>query len=78
MRRSRPRLAASGHEKENASKEATPAIDKVNIPTDLLRTFIAIHELGSFTKTAQLLELTQPAVSAQMKRLEFAYRRRSH
>jgi DNA-binding transcriptional LysR family regulator len=70
MRRSRPHLAASGLEKENVSKEAPPAIDKVNIPTDLLRTFIAIHELGSFTKTAQLLELTQPAVSAQMKRLE--------
>src|SRR3954447_8656612 len=70
MRRSRPHLAASGLEKENVSKEAPSAIDKVNIPTDLLRTFIAIHELGSFTKTAQLLELTQPAVSAQMKRLE--------
>jgi DNA-binding transcriptional LysR family regulator len=70
MRRSRPRLAASGLDKENLGKEAPPAIDKVNIPTDLLRTFIAIHELGSFTKTAQLLELTQPAVSAQMKRLE--------
>jgi DNA-binding transcriptional LysR family regulator len=70
MRRSRPRLAASGPDKANVGTEAPRPIDKVNIPTDLLRTFIAIHELGSFTKTAQLLELTQPAVSAQMKRLE--------
>ena len=29
-----------------------------NIPTDLLRTFVAICELGSFTKTAHLLDLT--------------------
>jgi DNA-binding transcriptional LysR family regulator len=43
---------------------------KTNIPTDLLRTFVAICELGSFTKTAHLLDLTQPAVSAHMRRLE--------
>lgn len=43
---------------------------KANIPTDLLRTFVAICELGSFTKTANLLDLTQPAVSAHMRRLE--------
>ncbi len=43
---------------------------KGNIPTDLLRTFVAICELGSFTKTAHLLDLTQPAVSAHMRRLE--------
>src|SRR5258707_8290263 len=41
-----------------------------NIPTDLLRTFVAICELGSFTKAAHLFELTQPAVSAHMRRLE--------
>jgi DNA-binding transcriptional LysR family regulator len=44
--------------------------DKTNIPTDLLRTFVAIYELGSFTKAAQQFELTQPAVSSHMKRLE--------
>src|SRR5215470_14586246 len=43
---------------------------RTNIPTDLLRTFVAICELGSFTKTANLLDLTQPAVSAHMRRLE--------
>jgi len=70
MRRARTRVAASGPDRENAGKRARSAIDITNIPTDLLRTFVAIHELGSFTKTAQLVELTQPAVSAQMKRLE--------
>jgi len=35
-----------------------------------LRTFVAICELGSFTKAAHLFELTQPAVSAHMRRLE--------
>jgi DNA-binding transcriptional LysR family regulator len=44
--------------------------DKINIPTDLLRTFVAIYQLGSFTKAAHLFELTQPAVSAHMKKLE--------
>jgi DNA-binding transcriptional LysR family regulator len=40
------------------------------IPTELLRTFIAVYELGSFTKAAHLLEISQPAVSAQMRKLE--------
>jgi DNA-binding transcriptional LysR family regulator len=44
--------------------------DRINIPTDLLRTFVAIYQLGSFTKAAHLFELTQPAVSAHMKKLE--------
>src|SRR5882757_9466619 len=42
----------------------------INIPTELLRTFVAIYELGSFTKAAQLFDLTQPAVSAHMRKLE--------
>jgi DNA-binding transcriptional LysR family regulator len=45
-------------------------VDKINIPTDLLRTFVAICELGSFTKAAHQFNLTQPAVSAHMRRLE--------
>jgi DNA-binding transcriptional LysR family regulator len=40
------------------------------IPTELLRSFIAISEHGSFTKAAEELSLTQPAISAQMKRLQ--------
>src|SRR5437868_5387207 len=41
-----------------------------NIPTELLRTLIAVVELRSFTKAAQSLGITQPAVSAQIKRLQ--------
>jgi len=44
--------------------------DKINIPIELLRSFVAIQELGSFTKAAASLELTQPAISAQIKRLQ--------
>jgi len=42
-----------------------------NIPTDLLRTFVAVVDLRSFTKAAVSLGVTQPAVSAQIKRLQF-------
>jgi DNA-binding transcriptional LysR family regulator len=41
-----------------------------NIPTDLLRTFVAVVDLLSFTKAAGKLGVTQPAVSAQIKRLQ--------
>jgi DNA-binding transcriptional LysR family regulator len=42
-----------------------------NIPTDLLRTLIAVVDQRSFTKAAARLGVTQPAVSAQIKRLQF-------
>ncbi|MDO8877263.1 MAG: LysR family transcriptional regulator [Pseudolabrys sp.] len=42
-----------------------------NIPTDLLRTFVAVVDMRSFTKAANSLGVTQPAVSAQIKRLQF-------
>jgi DNA-binding transcriptional LysR family regulator len=42
-----------------------------NIPTDLLRTLVAVVDLRSFTKAAAKLGVTQPAVSAQIKRLQF-------
>jgi DNA-binding transcriptional LysR family regulator len=41
-----------------------------NIPTELLRTLIAVVDLRSFTKAAHSLGVTQPAVSAQIKRLQ--------
>jgi DNA-binding transcriptional LysR family regulator len=41
-----------------------------NIPTELLRTLVAVVDLRSFTKAAQSLDITQPAVSAQIKRLQ--------
>jgi len=40
------------------------------IPTELLRSFIAISEHGSFTKAAEELGMTQAAVSYQVKLLE--------
>ncbi len=42
-----------------------------NIPTDLLRTLVAVVDLRSFTKAAVMLGMSQPAVSAQIKRLQF-------
>jgi DNA-binding transcriptional LysR family regulator len=45
-----------------------------NIPTDLLRTLVAVVDLRSFTKAAHSLGVTQPAVSAQIKRLQFLLR----
>ncbi|MPZ58298.1 MAG: LysR family transcriptional regulator [Rhizobiales bacterium] len=41
-----------------------------NIPTDLLRTLVTVVDQRSFTKAAQVLGVTQPAVSAQIKRLQ--------
>lgn len=43
----------------------------INIPTDLLRTLVAVVDLRSFTKAAASLGITQPAVSAQIKRLQY-------
>ncbi len=41
-----------------------------NIPTELLRTLVTVVDLRSFTKAAHSLGVTQPAVSAQIKRLQ--------
>src|SRR5208282_4652329 len=41
-----------------------------NIPITLYRSFVAISELGSFTEAAEKLNLTQSAISVQMKRLQ--------
>jgi DNA-binding transcriptional LysR family regulator len=42
----------------------------MNIPTELLRTLVAVVDRRSFTKAAQSLSVTQPTVSAQIKRLQ--------
>jgi DNA-binding transcriptional LysR family regulator len=43
----------------------------LNIPTEVLRTLIAVVDMRSFTRAAQLIGVTQPAVSAQIKRLQY-------
>ncbi|WP_137817755.1 LysR substrate-binding domain-containing protein [Pseudomonas sp. 2FG] len=40
------------------------------IDSELLRTFVAIADLGGFTRAAEAVNRTQSAVSMQMKRLE--------
>ncbi|MGH8433028.1 MAG: LysR substrate-binding domain-containing protein [Pseudomonas sp.] len=42
----------------------------VGIDSELLRTFVAIADLGGFTRAAEAVNRTQSAVSMQMKRLE--------
>jgi DNA-binding transcriptional LysR family regulator len=41
-----------------------------NLPTDLLRTFISVVELGGHSKAGALLGRSQPAISLQIRRLE--------
>ncbi|MCB2124364.1 MAG: LysR family transcriptional regulator [Rhodobacteraceae bacterium] len=41
-----------------------------NFPTDLLRTFIAVVELGGHSKAGAFLGRSQPAISLQIRRLE--------
>ncbi len=41
-----------------------------NLPTELLRTFIAIADTGNFSLAAEQVHRTQSAVSMQIKRLE--------
>src|SRR5262245_54563876 len=45
-------------------------VGMINVSTELLRTFVAVVDLRSFTKAARALGVTQPAVSAQIKRLQ--------
>jgi DNA-binding transcriptional LysR family regulator len=41
-----------------------------DIPIELLRSFVTINDLGSYTKAADELHLTQGAISAQIRRLQ--------
>lgn len=42
----------------------------VNLPTELLRTFVKAVDLGNFTRAAEVVGRTQSAVSLQIRRLE--------
>ncbi|MCZ4306985.1 LysR substrate-binding domain-containing protein [Zoogloeaceae bacterium G21618-S1] len=42
----------------------------INIPTELLRTFVKTVDTGSFTRAAEAVGRTQSAVSLQIRRLE--------
>lgn len=41
-----------------------------DIPTDLLRTFVTVVDANGFTRASEILRLTQPAVSLQIRRLQ--------
>jgi DNA-binding transcriptional LysR family regulator len=43
---------------------------RTNLPTDLLRTLTTVIDLGGYTRAAEALGRTQPAVSLQIGRLE--------
>jgi DNA-binding transcriptional LysR family regulator len=43
---------------------------RFNVPMEIIRSVAAIQETGSITKAANLLGLSQPAISAQVKRIE--------
>jgi molybdate transport repressor ModE-like protein len=41
----------------------------LNIPVEIVRTVVVVSETGSFSKAGEKLGLSQPAISAQVKRL---------
>lgn len=41
-----------------------------SIPTEIMRSVVAITDTGSITKAAQVLGISQPAISSQIKRIE--------
>jgi DNA-binding transcriptional LysR family regulator len=43
-----------------------------DVPIEVIRSFVAVAEAGSLSKAADKLGISQPAVSAQMKRLQSA------
>lgn len=43
---------------------------RVNLDIQSLRSFLKVAQLGSFTRAAEALALTQPAISQQVRRLE--------
>ena len=49
-----------------------PIVNPAPGDLNLLRTFVAVAQLGSFTAAAERLDLARPQVSVQVKRLETA------
>src|SRR5437899_11728152 len=70
MRRARTRNGGGASATDEEAERGPSVSERASIPTDLLRTFVAICELVSFTKAAHLFGLTQPAVSSHLRRLE--------
>ena len=69
--RSRSRNVPRGRvSAEDDERAASSLPGRTCIPTDLLRTFVVISEVGSFTKAGHLFGLSQQAVTSQMRRLE--------
>lgn len=48
---------------------------RINLETQLLRSFLTIHDVGGFARAADMLHMTQPAISQQMRRLEEVFDR---
>jgi DNA-binding transcriptional LysR family regulator len=44
--------------------------EHLNVPVEIVRTVVAISETGSLSRAGERLGLSQPAVSAQMKRIQ--------
>src|ERR1700761_3543870 len=42
----------------------------LNIPVEIVRTVVAVSETGSLSRAGERLGLSQPAISAQMKRIQ--------
>jgi DNA-binding transcriptional LysR family regulator len=42
----------------------------MNMPIEIVRTVVAVSETGSLTKAGETLNISQPAVSAQIKRIQ--------
>jgi hypothetical protein len=44
--------------------------EHLNVPVEIVRTVVAVSETGSFSRAGERLGLSQPAVSAQMRRIQ--------
>jgi len=70
------RQQASSKEGHSSSIEAArqvtknPLQKKVNLPMDVLRSFVAIADYGGFTQAGERLGRSQAAISLQIKKLE--------